>query len=64
MVCMAEYHVTPAENMWQLKYKGGKVVSNHRKKQPAVKAGKRKAGEGDTLVVHKSNGRIQYQRNY
>jgi predicted lipoprotein with Yx(FWY)xxD motif len=40
------------------------VISNHRKKDPAVSAGKREAGSGDTLVIHRSDGTVQDRRSY
>jgi hypothetical protein len=56
---MVEYHVVPSGNMWRLQKKGGTVVSNHRKKRPAVKRGREERGENDALVIHRSDGTIQ-----
>ncbi|WP_136688672.1 DUF2188 domain-containing protein [Halorhabdus amylolytica] len=61
---MTEYHVVPSGNQWRLQKKGGSVISNHRKKSPAVSAGQREAGSGDTLVIHKADGTVQDRRNY
>jgi hypothetical protein len=61
---MTEYHVVPSGNQWRLQKSGGSVVSNHRKKNPAVKAGQKAAGSGDTLVIHGSNGAVQDRRSY
>lgn len=61
---MTEYHVVPSGNQWRLQKAGGSVVSNHRKKQPAVSAGQRETSSGDTLVIHGSDGAVQDRRNY
>jgi len=61
---MTEYHVVPSGNMWRFQKKGGTVVSNHRKKQPAVSAGKSKAGSGDVLVIHRADGTVQKRHEY
>ena len=61
---MAEYHVVPSANQWRVQHKGGKVVSNHRKKAPAVKKAKKTAGSGDAVVIHRSNGTIQNRVSY
>jgi len=61
---MAEYHVVPSGNQWRLQKNGGSVVSNHRKKNPAVKAGQRETNGGDTLVIHGSDGAVQERRTY
>lgn len=56
---MAEYHVSPAANQWQVKKKGGSVVSNHRKKRPARERAQDEAKSGDRIVVHRQDGTIQ-----
>lgn len=61
---VTEYHVVPSGNQWRLQQSGGSVVSNHRKKEPAVDAGKRKAGSGDSLVIHRADGTVQDRRDY
>lgn len=61
---MAEYHVVPSGNQWRLQKSGGSVVSNHRKKQPAVSAGQKATSSGDTLVIHGSDGAVQDRRSY
>lgn len=61
---MTEYHVVPSGNQWRLQKSGGSVISNHRKKNPAVSAGQDAAGSGDTLVIHGSDGTVQDRRNY
>jgi len=61
---MAEYRVVPSGNQWRLQKKGGSVVSNHRKKQPAVDAGKKECGSGDSLVIHRKDGTVQDRHNY
>jgi predicted lipoprotein with Yx(FWY)xxD motif len=50
--------------MWRLQKSGGTVISNHRKKQPAVDAGTTEAGSGDALVIHRSDGTVQDRRTY
>jgi len=50
--------------VWRLQKKGGTVISNHRKKQPAVDAGKSETGNGDALVIHRSNGTVQNRHSY
>lgn len=59
---MAEYHVSPAANQWQVKKKGGSVVSNHRKKKPARERAQKEASSGDRIVIHRKNGTIQESR--
>lgn len=61
---MTEYHIVPSGNQWRLQKSGGSVVSNHRKKNPAIKAGQKAVSNGDTLVIHGSNGAVQERRNY
>lgn len=61
---MTEYHVVPSGNRWRLQKTGGSVVSNHRKKNPAVRAGQDVTSSGDTLVIHGSNGAVQERRTY
>jgi hypothetical protein len=56
---MVEYHVVPSGNMWRLQKKGGTVVSNHRKKRPAVERGRKERGSNDALIIHRSDGTIQ-----
>ncbi|MFB6227463.1 MAG: DUF2188 domain-containing protein [Halobacteriales archaeon] len=56
---MVEYHIVPSGNMWRLQKKGGTVVSNHRKKRPAVKKGRKVRGENDALIIHRSDGTVQ-----
>lgn len=59
---MAEYHVVPAANQWQVKRKGGSVVSNHRKKQPARDRAQTEATSGDTIIIHRQDGTVQERR--
>lgn len=59
---MAEYHVSPAANQWQVKKKGGSVVSNHRKKKPARERADNEASSGDRVVIHRKDGTIQESR--
>lgn len=61
---MTEYHIVPSGNQWRLQKSGGSVVSNHRKKNPAIKAGQKAASNEDTLVIHGSDGAVQERRNY
>jgi len=61
---MTEYHVVPSGNQWRLQKAGGSVVSNHRKKNPAMKAGRRETSSGDTLVIHGSDGAVQTRHSY
>lgn len=61
---MTEYRVVPSGNMWRVQQKGGTVVSNHRKKAPAVKRAKKEAGKGDKVVIHRKNGTAQKHVNY
>jgi len=56
---MAEYHVTPSANQWQVKKKGGSVVSNHRKKKRAREKANSEATSGDRVVIHRQDGTIQ-----
>jgi hypothetical protein len=56
---MVEYHVVPSGNMWRLQKKGGTVVSNHRKKRPAVERGRTERGSNDALIIHRADGTIQ-----
>ena len=61
---MVEYHVSPADGDWMLRNTNGSIISKHRKKRPAVQNGISEASEGDTLVIHGTDGKIQEQRNY
>jgi len=61
---VTEYHIVPSGNQWRLQKSGGSVISNHRKKNPAVSAGQDVAESGDTLVIHGSDGTVQDRRNY
>ncbi len=61
---MAEYHVVPSGNQWRVQKQGGLVISNHRKKQPAVNQAKQEATAGDSIVIHRANGTVQERRNY
>lgn len=56
---MAEYHVVPAANQWQVKKKGGSVVSNHRKKRPARDKAQKTAKSGDAIIIHRQDGTVQ-----
>lgn len=56
---MVEYHVVPAANQWQVKKKGGSVISNHRKKKPARKRVQKESKSGDTIIIHRKDGSIQ-----
>lgn len=61
---MTEYHVVPSGNQWRVQKKGGSVVSNHRKKSPAVDKAKSVAGNGDAVVIHRANGTVQNRVSY
>lgn len=61
---MTEYRVVPSGNMWRVQKKGGSVISNHRKKAPAVDRAKREAGSGDSVTIHRKNGTVQDRHNY
>lgn len=56
---MPEYHVVPAANQWQVKKKGGSVVSNHRKTAPARKRAKKEAGSGDVIIINRKDGTVK-----
>jgi len=58
---MTKYLVIPEDRQkgWVVRYASGRTVSNHRTKRTALNAARRKANSGDTIQVHKSNGRIQ-----
>lgn len=60
---MATYRVKPSGTHWEVE-KGRRTVSNHRKKRPAVRSAKGKAGMGDTVVIHRANGTIQNRVSY
>lgn len=55
---MADIHVVPAENRWQVR-KNGSIVSWHRKKTRAVSKAREIANTGDRLVTHSSGGTVQ-----
>jgi predicted lipoprotein with Yx(FWY)xxD motif len=61
---MTEYHVVPSGNQWRVQHAGGSVVSNHRKKSPAVSKAKGEAGSGDSVIIHRSDGTVQDRRSY
>lgn len=61
---MTEYHIVPSGNMWRLQKKGGSVISNHRKKQPAVDRARSTASSGDAVVIHRKDGTVQERRSY
>lgn len=61
---MTEYRVVPSGNQWRVQKAGGSVISNHRKKNPAVSAAKREAGSGDRVVIHRSDGTVQDSHEY
>lgn len=61
---MTEYHVVPSGNQWRVQKKGGSVISNHRKKSPAVDKAKSTASGGDDVVIHRSDGTVQNRVSY
>lgn len=61
---MATYQVLPSGEQWRLQKETGEVLSNHRKKRPAVDAGVEEAGPGDELQIHREDGTIQERRTY
>jgi hypothetical protein len=61
---MTEYHVVPSGNMWRVQKRGGSVVSNHRKKAPAVAAARAETDAGDTIAIHRRDGTVQDWRSY
>lgn len=61
---MTEYHVVPSGNQWRVQKRGGSVVSNHRKKRPAVSKAKSTAGSGDSVVIHRADGTVQDRVSY
>lgn len=60
---MVEFHVVPAANQWQVKKKGGSVVSNHRKKKPARDRARKEASSGDSIIIHRKDGTVQERIN-
>lgn len=64
---MATYRVQPLPDgtslrgNWQLK-KSGKRVSKHLKQSAAIDKAYRKASEGDTLIIHKTDGEVRDER--
>jgi hypothetical protein len=63
-IAMTTYQVLPSGNQWRVQKEGGSVVSNHRKKQPAVEKAKSVAGSGDQVQIHRSDGTVQDIHSY
>lgn len=61
---MGKYQVLPSGNQWRVQSEEGSVVSNHRKKAPAVEAAKDEASEGDAVEVHREDGTVQERFDY
>ncbi|WP_254831602.1 DUF2188 domain-containing protein [Haloglomus salinum] len=61
---MTEYKVLPSGNQWRVEKGNGSVVSNHRKKAPAVSSAKSEAGSGDVVIIRRSDGTIQDRHEY
>lgn len=59
------YRVVPSGTRWQVKH-NGLVLSNHVTKPPAVAEGQKvaKANKPSQLVVHRSDGTIEYEYTY
>lgn len=61
---MATYRVTPlpdgtSQNYgWQVK-KGNRRLSKHYKKSGAKRKAKKKAGQNDSIVLHRTDGTVQ-----
>lgn len=57
-------HTVPTESGWANK-QGGRVVSNHRRKDTAVAAGRRQAQAAQTEHrIHNKNGQIGRSNSY
>lgn len=61
---MTTYKVLPSGNQWRVQKGSGSVVSNHRKKRPAVNKATSAAGSGDEVWIHRADGTIQEKRTY
>ncbi|OYR87594.1 hypothetical protein DJ71_05405 [Halorubrum sp. E3] len=61
---MTTYKVLPSGNQWRVQTGSGSVVSNHRKKRPAVNSARSEASSGDEIWIHRSDGTIQEKRTY
>lgn len=61
-----EVHTTPNPNgQGWINQAGGEVISQHRKKEPAVTRGRGEAKSRETEhVVHNTNGRISQKNSY
>jgi len=60
---MATYRVTPLSDdvdmrrSWKV-LKDGRRISTHTKKSAAKRKARRKAGQNDSVVVHRTNGTV------
>lgn len=65
MTKRSKVHVVPNDGGWKVT-KGGKTVSEHRKKEPAVDRGRDEAKESgkSQLIIHKKDGTIQTEHTY
>jgi hypothetical protein len=61
---MATYQVLPSGDQWRVQKETGEVLSNHRKKGPAVDAAVDETGAGDEVQIHREDGTIQERRSY
>jgi hypothetical protein len=60
-----EVHTVKTDTGWANKLPGGKVLSNHRKKETAEKAGRRQAkARKAEHVIHKADGTIGEKNSY
>jgi len=58
---MTTFIIKPDGTHWAVKKGNGLVVSNHRKKQPAISNARRVFDAGDRIVVKRSDGTFQKQ---
>lgn len=61
---MVKYQVLPNGDQWRVQTEDGSVVSNHRKKDPAVESAKDEAGDDDAGEVHREDGTVQDRFDY
>jgi hypothetical protein len=61
---MVRYQVLPSGDQWRVQKESGEVLSNHRKKSPAVDAAVDEAGPGDEVQIHRADGTVQERRSY
>jgi hypothetical protein len=61
---VATYQVLPSGDRWRVQTETGEVLSNHRKKSPAVDAAVDEATGGDEVRIHREDGTIQERRSY